>query len=93
MSRALVAQGRAMSLALVLVAACASSPPAPERAAVPAPDAGMSDGGLARTEPPPAGAEPQGTPDAPFRAQPPPPSAPVGYTKALSNDLRRILYV
>jgi zinc protease len=71
MSRALVA--------LILLAGCASSPPAADRATVSPSDAGVGDGGLARTEPPPAGAEPQGTPDAPFRAQPPPPSAPVEF--------------
>src|SRR5204862_6525093 len=68
-------------------------PPGRERIAPAASDAGVSDGGLARTEAPPAGAEPQGTPDAPFRAQPPAPSAaisfhaPVPRIAKLSNGL------
>ena len=66
-------------LVMAFVAGCASKPPAPERTSASASDAGVSDGGLARTGPVPAGAEPQGTPDAPFRAQPPPPSAPVAF--------------
>ena len=64
-------------LVVALILGCASNPRAPDRAAAPVPEAGTSDGGLARTGPPPAGAEPQGTPDAPFRARPPPPSTPV----------------
>ena len=80
-------------LVMALLAGCASKPPAPERTAPAASDAGVSDGGLARTEAPPAGAEPQGTPDAPFRAQPPAPSAaisfhaPVPRIAKLSNGL------
>jgi len=66
-------------LLIAFVAGCASNPPAPERTSASASDAGVSDRGLARSGPVPAGAEPQGTPDAPFRAQPPPPSAPVAF--------------
>ncbi len=82
---------RTLRSALLLAAcACAGSKPAPP-AAQPAPAAPQA------PQPAVAKAEPQGTPDAPFRAQPPPPGAPIGFhapipaEHRLRNGLRVLL--
>ena len=77
---------KALAIPLVLAVACASTGPRPAKQAPAKPQPAAA-----------AAAQPQGTPDAPFRAQAPPPGAPIEFhapipaEHALANGLRVFL--